>query len=68
MSSVMTCPNLKGAPEGVKCSVINGFIKNIADGDTRVCMSRHYESCPLYLSGLITLFQSAVSFEPGSDA
>lgn len=56
---IAVCPNLKGNAEGVRCSIANDFIKNIKDTDIKVCMSRHYESCPLYFCGLKALAEKS---------
>ncbi|MEW6115438.1 MAG: hypothetical protein AB1553_00855 [Nitrospirota bacterium] len=52
---IIVCPNLKGSAEGAQCNMANGFIKDHKDTDIKICMSRHYESCPLYLCGLLAL-------------
>jgi hypothetical protein len=32
--------------------VVNNFVKDMNGFRIKICMSRHYEACPLYLSAL----------------
>lgn len=58
--SVVLCPHLKGSPQGAVCGVVNSFIKNIDDVEIRLCMSKRFEACHLYIRSLETL-----KFKPG---
>jgi hypothetical protein len=52
---IVICRHLKGSAEGALCMVVNKFIKNMNGFSIKVCMSRHYEACPLYFSALFSL-------------
>jgi hypothetical protein len=50
---ILACPYLIGSPEGIMCNVSSDFIRNIGDIDLGICMSKHYESCFIYIEKLI---------------
>ncbi len=49
-TSYVICPYLAGSPDGLMCSNVNRFIKDMEDGDIRLCMSRRYEVCSMYIN------------------
>jgi hypothetical protein len=49
---IVICRHLKGSAEGALCMVVNNFIKDMNGFSIKICMSRHYEACPLYFSAL----------------
>ncbi len=52
MISNIICPNLQGDINGAICSVLNSFIRDLDNIDIRLCMSRRYETCSLYVLSL----------------
>jgi hypothetical protein len=56
--SIILCPHLKGSPQGAICGVVNSFIKNIDDVEIRLCMSKRFEACHLYVRSLEKLTAS----------
>ncbi|MEW5744575.1 MAG: hypothetical protein AB1805_03925 [Nitrospirota bacterium] len=57
---ILPCPNLKGTSEGAQCLVTQGLIKTMEEVTITTCMSRHYESCVHYVSGLRALAFTAL--------
>ena len=51
----LLCPYLKGSHEGIMCGAQNSFIRNIEESTGKLCMSRHYEVCSVYLTKLQAL-------------
>jgi hypothetical protein len=47
-----TCPYLSGSLEGVVCNAALTLLRNIADINPDICISRHFELCHLYMSKL----------------
>jgi len=48
--SIILCPFLKGSSQGVHCSACDKLVKDIPGGNTRLCMSSHYEMCSVHVS------------------
>ncbi len=53
--SNVNCPHLIGGPEGYSCIVFNSFIRDMENADIRLCMSRRYEACFVYIFSLIMM-------------
>ncbi len=49
----ITCPYLRGSAEGVLCSAAGRYVKDMEGADIRLCMSRHYEACFMYITALL---------------
>lgn len=65
LRSGTVCQFLKGTQEGVRCSVVNGFIRQMDYADIRICMSRHHEACAYYAYSLRdTAFAAAGRQDP----
>jgi hypothetical protein len=47
-----TCPYLSGSLEGVVCNAALTLLSNIEDINPDICINRHFELCPLYMSKL----------------
>lgn len=43
----LICPYIKGSLEGALCRIENRSVKDMADADIHVCMSEHFEFCPV---------------------
>lgn len=43
----LICPYIKGSLEGALCRIENRFVKESNGADIRVCMSEHFEFCPV---------------------
>lgn len=43
----LICPYIKGSLEGALCRIENRSVKGMADADIHVCMSEHFEFCPV---------------------
>ena len=46
------CPYLKGTAEGARCGAADELVRKIDGLSIKLCMSRHYEVCALYLAAL----------------
>jgi hypothetical protein len=47
---IILCPFLKGSHEGVYCGVYGKLVKDIPEGNAKLCMSSHYEICSVYVT------------------
>jgi len=43
----LICPYIKGSLEGALCRIENRSVKDSAHADIHVCMSEHFEFCPV---------------------
>ena len=43
----LICPYLKGSLDGALCKIENRFIREAEETDIHVCMSEHFEYCPV---------------------
>ena len=46
------CSYLAGSLEGIVCNAASTLVRNIDDIDPDMCVTRHFELCPLYISRL----------------
>ena len=46
------CPHLKGSMEGTVCSISDCLIKDMEGFTVKLCMSRRYEACSMYMRSL----------------
>ena len=51
------CPHLKGSMEGSVCGVTNDFIKNMEGFTVKLCMSKRYETCSVYMQSLHNMIE-----------
>jgi len=49
LKSNLLCQYLKGSHEGALCSVMDKFVRSMEDADIRICMSKRYEACSIYI-------------------
>ncbi len=61
------CPYLKGTQQGAHCGASDRLVKDLADIDIKVCMSRHHEACSIYFCSLHTVWDGS-PFEPSQCA
>jgi hypothetical protein len=54
------CPYLKGSKEGATCGVTRELVRNIDGITIKVCMSRHYEACSIYIVALQKMTEPTV--------
>ncbi len=59
--SLWICPHLKGSSQGVMCSVQNRLVSIIEDADVKLCTSRHFEVCSIYLTELKHCYEVSLS-------
>lgn len=52
IQSSVICPYLKGSTGGARCSVVDKAIKDMAEVNIKICMSRRHEACAVYFSAL----------------
>lgn len=43
----LVCPYLKGSLEGALCRIGNRSVKELDAADIHVCLSEHFEFCPV---------------------
>gem|GEM_PF-5264293 len=46
------CPFLTGSADGGVCGAKTMLLRNLEDIDPDMCMSRHFEVCPIYIETL----------------
>lgn len=46
------CPYMKGTANGAQCGVVKELVKDMEGFSIKLCMSRHYEVCILYVCAL----------------
>jgi len=46
------CPHFKGTDHGAECAIAMDIVRNIENADIKLCMSRHFEICPVYFTTL----------------
>jgi len=46
----LMCRHLRGSRQGAICEVAGDLVRNIEDASIKMCMTRRFESCPLYRS------------------
>lgn len=46
------CPYMRGTRGGAHCGAVDEFVKDMEGFSTKLCMSRHYEVCILYVAAL----------------
>lgn len=46
------CPYVKGTNNGAMCGAADRLVKDMEGFTTRLCLSRHYEACILYVAAL----------------
>lgn len=53
--SFATCPFLRGSAEGVICGARGILVRNLDTAHADLCISRHFEVCPIYIEHLQAL-------------
>lgn len=61
---LILCPFLESGPNGAFCLACNKLVRDMPDGNTKLCMSSHYEICSDYI---LSLFQKPFPLSPMKD-